>query len=196
MPADAARGQAQDLDAGAHAEQLERADVRGVGVELVARGVADHDRDRRAPAAARAAARGAASRAPVGRERPGRRLGAVAGGRSRRASAAAPPRPSARPSAARAPPRSRRRRARARRRRARRRASCVSAASPSRARETADEIDSPSCSASRSAAISPCVNRRCLPGERCGFGKPNRRSHARSVLGLTFSNAAASLVFR
>jgi hypothetical protein len=35
-----------------------------------------------------------------------------------------------------------------------------------------------------------------LPGERWGFGKPNRRSHARNVFGLTFNNAAASLVFR
>ena len=34
---------------------------------------------------------------------------------------------------------------------------CVSALSASRAREIAEEIDSPSCSASRSAAISPCV---------------------------------------
>ena len=62
--------------------------------------------------------------------------------------------------------------------------------------ETADEIDRPSCSASRSAAISPCVNRRCLPGQRWGLGNPNLRSHARNVLGLTFSNVAASLVFR
>jgi hypothetical protein len=28
------------------------------------------------------------------------------------------------------------------------------------------------------------------------LGKPNRRSHARSVLGLTLSNVAASLVFK
>ena len=37
------------------------------------------------------------------------------------------------------------------------RARCVSALSDSRAREIADEIDRPSCSASRSAATSPCV---------------------------------------
>src|SRR5204863_8699274 len=40
----------------------------------------------------------------------------------------------------------------------------LSAESPSRARETAEEIDRPSCNASRSAATSPWVNRRCLPG--------------------------------
>ena len=72
----------------------------------------------------------------------------------------------------------------------------ASAARPSRARDTADEIDRPSWRASLSAAISPWVKRRCLPGERWGLGKPNRRSQARNVLGLTFSNAAASLVFR
>ena len=70
----------------------------------------------------------------------------------------------------------------------------VSAARPSRARDTAEEIDSPSCRASRRDASSPWVYNRWRPLERCGCGKPNRRSHARKVFGLTFSKAAASLV--
>ena len=61
---------------------------------------------------------------------------------------------------------------------------------------TLDEIDNPSWRASRSAATSPCVNSLCLPGERCGLGKPKRRSHARRVFGLTLRSAAASLVLR
>ena len=66
---------------------------------------------------------------------------------------------------------------------------CVSVLSASRARLTADEIDSPCCSASRSAATSPWVYSRWRPAERCGLGYPKRRSHARRVFGLTFSKA-------
>ena len=40
------------------------------------------------------------------------------------------------------------------------------------------------------------VSRFPAPGERCGFGYPKRRSHARNVFGLTLSSAAASLVFK
>jgi hypothetical protein len=46
----------------------------------------------------------------------------------------------------------------------------VSAVSASRARLTADEMDRPSCRASRSAATSPWMYSRCCPDERCGRG--------------------------
>ena len=71
-------GQAQDLDAGADAEQLERADIRGIAVEFVARRVTDHDRDgphRRRCQSLRASQPVVA---PVRCERPRGRLGAVA----------------------------------------------------------------------------------------------------------------------
>ena len=119
----AAGGQAQDLDPGTDAEQLERADVRRVAVEFVARGVADDDRHLPDGRRRRAGWRAAASRWPSGRRTPTEPTRPSSVARSRRASAAGPPRRSARPSGARAPPRSRRPPARGRTRRARRRAS-------------------------------------------------------------------------
>ena len=42
-PADRPRGQAEHLDTGAQAEQLERSDMRSVEIELVPGGVAEND---------------------------------------------------------------------------------------------------------------------------------------------------------
>ena len=42
-PADRPRAEAEDLDTGAQAEHLERADVRSVEIKLAPRGVAQHD---------------------------------------------------------------------------------------------------------------------------------------------------------
>ena len=76
-PRDAARRQAQHIDSGPRAQQLERAHVGIVGVELVPRGVADHDRH--VPHGCGREPDGAPQpvRPPVRRERPGGRLAAV-----------------------------------------------------------------------------------------------------------------------
>ena len=191
-----AGGQAQQVDAGADGQQLERAQVRRVGVELVARRVADHDRDRAH------GGRSQARRAPQPLGAPMRRK-CPRGGLDRV--------PASHLVERRKQDLLDRSLHRAQRQRGldRRVGSLalvgderpeqgvrVGDQSLARAREIAEEIDRPSCRASLSAATSPCVNRRCLPGERCGLGNPKRRSQARNVLGLTFNNAAASLVFR
>jgi hypothetical protein len=185
---DATRRQAEHLDPGAHAQQLERTQIWRIGIELVAGGVAHHDRDlphrRRSQSEPHWAANAQAADSTVKRRAISSSVGSSTSSTDRsteRSASAASIAPSARSRSYETSAPSR---------------EFVSATSPSRAREIAEEIDSPSWRASRSDATSPCVNSRCFPGDRCGLGKPNLRSQARNVFGLTFSNAAASLVLR
>ena len=162
--------EAQDARAGATEEELQRGEGERVGVELVARSRRRPGRGGRAGDGAMRRARTSQSVAQPAANAQGAAVVAVAIGDLVQRREAAPPRPRVRRSAVPVRPPSRRRRGPARTRCSAPTSIGVSAVRFSRARETAEEIDRPSFSASRSAAISPCVYRRCLPSVRCGVG--------------------------